>query len=74
MDSSLSQEQFVSKFLIPPMYTSFSDFGSLKHLFVWLTHTKTEICCPLNMTAQETEFKFSKKSNKGGEQNSKSYA
>lgn len=55
----LSQEQYVKKIKVLSTDCSFKEFRSLRHQLAWLTHTRPEICCTVNMAAQVTETKFS---------------
>lgn len=55
---SLSQEHYTKCLRILPKDCTFSDFRSLRHKLAWLTHTRPEICCAVNMAAQVTEKSF----------------
>lgn len=54
----LTQEHYTKKLKILLLDCSFSDFRSLRHQLAWLTHTRPEIYCSVNMAAQVTEQKF----------------
>ena len=54
----LSQKHYTKSLRILPKGCNFSDFRALLHKLAWLTHTRPEICCAVNMAAQVTDKSF----------------
>jgi hypothetical protein len=55
------QTDYVQNLCILPTDASFSDFRSKRAQLAWITHTRPEICCAVNMAAQVTETKLCEK-------------
>lgn len=55
---SLSPAHYVSKLRVLPIGALLSDFRSLRHLLARICHTRPDICCAVNVSAQVTKKKF----------------
>jgi Reverse transcriptase (RNA-dependent DNA polymerase) len=55
------QRDYIEKLSILPTEAPFSDFRSKRAQLAWITHTRPDICCAVNMAAQVTEGKYTEK-------------
>lgn len=51
----LDQKHYTKSLRVLPSECTFKDFTSSRHKQAWLAHTRSEICCAVNMVAQFTE-------------------
>jgi hypothetical protein len=56
---ALDQTEYIEKVTPLPNDCTFSDFMSKRTQLSWISHTRPEICCSVNMAAQVTNTSFS---------------
>ena len=54
----LDQIDYISKMTLLSIDCTFTEFRSKRAQLSWITHTRPEICCAVNMAAQVTEKSF----------------
>lgn len=55
----LIKDSYIKRLRTLPMDATFKEFTSMRHLLAWLTQTRPDIYCAVNMSAQIKEEKFS---------------
>jgi Reverse transcriptase (RNA-dependent DNA polymerase) len=55
----LDQNDYIARITLLSIDCNFTDFRSKRAQLSWITHTRPEICCAVNMASQVTEKSFS---------------
>jgi hypothetical protein len=55
----LDQNDYIARIKLLSIDCNFTDFRSKRAQLSWITHTRPEICCAVNMASQVTEKSFS---------------